>query len=111
MSKQTIYNILAAKSEPVKVDLAISEDVNQAAYLLDGYANDVRLLKKSMREDMRRLEMLTNDGIEVFRSLTGMQNDLKSRLKELGMTADSSAPYKAAEKAIGLWADANSLKI
>jgi len=98
-------------AETIKVDLAITDDVNQAAYLLDGYANDMRLLKKSMQEDMRRLEGIQNDGIEMFRSLSSLQNDLKSKFKEIGLDASQSPQFKAAEKALTLWADANSLKI
>jgi hypothetical protein len=116
MSKQIFSKIAkigeeVRSAEAIKVDLAITDDVNQAAYLLDGYANDMRLLKKSMQADMRRLEGIQNDGIEMFRSLNSLQNELKSKFKELGLDASQAPQYKAAEKALTLWADANSMKI
>jgi hypothetical protein len=116
MSKQIFSKIAkigeeVRSAEAIKVDLAITDDVNQAAYLLDGYANDMRLLKKSMQEDMRRLEGIQGDGIEMFRSLSSLQNELKSKFKEIGLDAAQSPQFKAAEKALTLWADANSMKI
>jgi hypothetical protein len=116
MSKQIFSKIAkigeeVRSAEAIKVDLAITDDVNQAAYLLDGYANDMRLLKKSMQEDMRRLEGIQGDGIEMFRSLSSLQNELKSKFKEIGLDAAQSPQFNAAEKALTLWADANSMKI
>ena len=98
-------------AEIVKVDLAITDDVNQTAYLLDAYANDMQILKKSMQQDMRKLEEIQKDGIEMFRSLNSLQNQLESKFKELGLDASQSPQYKAAEKALAIWSDANSMKI
>jgi hypothetical protein len=108
-SKQTVYNILASK--PLKTELALVDDVNQDSYLLESYANDILVIKKQMQESMRRLESIQADGIQKFKSLSSMQNELESKFKELGLEASSNAAYKKAEDALNKWSDANSLKI
>jgi hypothetical protein len=99
------------QAEAVKVELALVDDIVDNSRLLTDYANELKALKKSMQSDMRALEALQNDGIQYFRSLSGMQNQLVAKLNELGLDKGQSPHNNAIEKALALWSDANSMKI
>lgn len=99
------------EAEAVKVELSLVNDIIDSSNNLLDLANETIGLKKSMKTDMRRLEGYQADGVELFRSLQKMQQDLTIKLKELDLQPDGSPQYKLAEKALSSWSDANSLKI
>ena len=116
MSKQIFSKIAkigeeVRESEAIKVELALVNDIVDASNNLIDVANEALGLKKSMKTDMRRLEGYQSDGVELFRSLQKMQQELVIKLKELDLQPSGSPQYKLAEKALSSWSDANSIKI
>jgi hypothetical protein len=115
MSKQ-IFSKIAKIGEEVrsvnKVELYSIDELDQAATYLEDFADDLKALKKSMQADMRRIEGIQMEGIDMFRSIQkGQASSIESMAKQLGVNASSIAQYAAAEKALQAWSDANSMKI
>jgi hypothetical protein len=110
-TKQTVYNILAAKSEPVKVELALIDNIKQLINFLEGDTNEVIGLKKEIKGINSELQAAQSAGIQKFKSLLSMQGELESKLKELGLQIDVNPLYKNLEAALQNWSDANSLKV
>ena len=112
--EQSVYNKLhkfSAKEEAMKVELSLVNDIIDSSNSLLDLANETLGLKKSMKVDMRRLDGYQADGVELFRSLQSMQQELIAKLKELDLQPSDSPQYKLVEKALGSWSDANSFKI
>jgi predicted nucleic acid-binding Zn-ribbon protein len=114
MSKQ-IFSKIAKIGEEVrsvnKVELYSIDELDQAATYLEEFADDLKALKKSMQADMRRIEGIQMEGIDMFRSIQKGQSSIESMAKQLGVNPSSIAQYAAAEKALQAWSDANSMKI
>jgi hypothetical protein len=114
MSKH-IFSKIAKIGEEVrsvnKVELYSIDELDQAATYLEEFADDLKALKKSMQADMRRIEGIQIEGIDMFRSIQKGQSSIESMAKQLGVNPSSIAQYAAAEKALQAWSDANSMKI
>jgi hypothetical protein len=114
MSKH-IFSKIAKIGEEVrsvnKVELYSIDELDQAATYLEEFADDLKALKKSMQADMRRIEGIQMEGIDMFRSIQKGQSSIESMAKQLGVNPSSIAQYVAAEKALQAWSDANSMKI
>lgn len=116
MSKQIFSKIAKIGKElrsaqPMKVELSLVNDIIDSSNSLLDIADETLGLKKSMKTDMRRLEGYQADGVELFRSLQKLQQELVAKLKDLGLQQNESPQYKLVEKALTSWADANSFKI
>jgi len=109
MSKQTVYNILA--SNPVKVELALVDDIKQLVNFLEGDTNEVIGLKKTIKELTSELDAAQSAGIQKFKTLSSLRSDYESKLKELGLEVSSNPVYKNLESTLDKWSDANSLKV
>lgn len=108
---QSIYNILAAKAEPVKVELFSIDEADQAAAYLEEIAVDLITLKKSMQANMRKIESMTQDGVGQFKDLLSATAEIEKIAKQLGVDPSSIQQYKIADAALEKWSQANSMKI
>ena len=97
--------------EAKKVELFSIDEADQAATYLEDIAVELIGLKKSMQQDMRRIESYTTDGIDQFRSLLSAAQEIERMAKQLGVNPSSIAQYKAAQAALDKWTEANSMKI
>lgn len=98
MSKQTIYNILAAKAEPVKVDLGAQEmykTASDANRVLGDLIVTSRLagIESALRSNV-------SSAYNWFKKLEADMRDFEAKAKELGMQPESVANYKFAQKAL-----------
>ncbi len=114
---KSVFSKIAKASEQIKeleakkVELFSIDEADQAAAYLEDVAVEVIGLKKSMQQDMRRIEAYTKDGVEQFRSLLQVTQEIERMAKQLGVDPMSIAQYKAAEAALDKWAEANGMKI
>jgi biopolymer transport protein ExbB/TolQ len=114
---KNVFSKIAKASEQIKeleakkVELFSIEDADQAAAYLEDVAVELIGLKKSIQQDMRRIEGYTQDGIEQFRSLLSATQEIERMAKQLGVNPMSIAQYKSAQSALDKWSQANSMKI
>lgn len=114
---KSVFSKIAKASEQIKeleakkVELFSIDEADQAAAYLEDVAIELIGLKKSIQQDMRRIEGYTNDGIEQFRSLLSATQEIERMAKQLGVNPTSIAQYKAAQAALDKWSEANSMKI
>lgn len=114
---KSVFSKIAKASEQIKeleakkVELFSIDEADQAAAYLEDVAVEVIGLKKSMQQDMRRIEAYTKDGVEQFRSLLQVTQEIERMAKQLGVDPMSITQYKAAEAALDKWAEANGMKI
>jgi hypothetical protein len=109
-SFEKFMNSNAVKVElgEVKVELNLLSDGADLAKQLNDLAFELKGNKKDISTTMRRIEGLTQDGIEVFKALQRVKARLESINKESGLKAEFPP---IVENAMNAWADANSLKI
>jgi hypothetical protein len=88
MSKQTIYNILAAKSEPVKVDLSLVKEAD-ALYdqLVQGAKAQVSILLK-VEQKLKSLEAVAKKLQQIDGNIQELQKELGTDI-ELNYAADT----------------------
>ena len=116
MSKQIFSKIAkigeeVRLAETIKVELSLVNDIIDHSNDLIEISNETIGMKNDLKAYMRRLEGYQTDGVELFRALQKMQQELIGRLKELELQPTDSPQYKLAEKALSSWSDANSMKI
>ena len=114
--KQVFAKIVKASEqikelEAKKIELFSVDEADQAAAYLEDIALELIGLKKSMQQDMRRIESYTTDGIDQFRSLLSATQEIERMAKQLGVNPTGIAQYKAAQAALDKWTEANSMKI
>ena len=111
LAKFSTKEVELSAQEPIEVELSLVNDIIDSSNSLLDIADETLGLKKSMKTDMRRLEGYQADGVELFRSLQRMQQELVAKLKDLDLQPNDSPQYKLVEKALASWSDANSFKI
>jgi len=96
------------KKRVIKTNLNLLADGADLAKQLNDLAFELSGNKKDISATMRRIEGLTKDGIEVFKSLQRVKSRLEAINKESGINAEFPP---IVDKAMAAWSNANSLKI
>ena len=92
-----------------RVDLGMVQDGTQSAKNLVGIAEELKGIKKALARDMKRIDGYASDGMQEFRYLQNVVNNIEKINKEMGI--GSIPELKAMEKALDDFAEANTLKI
>lgn len=89
MSKQSIYNILAAKAEPVKVDLALINDFGMLKSKIimekDEIFSDIEQIRSLIKILLPKIKINSSDSSE----LSDMAHRLRVSSKEIGVNFDT----------------------
>lgn len=96
MSKQSIYNILAAKAEPVKVELALVDELASlvassravSSEMTDSYVSARRFGQAGIKAGERHLDNL--------KQIDKLAQEIKSNAEQLGIDPSQVRPLKEA---------------
>lgn len=94
-----------------KIDLGMIQDGKQSASELSDIAKELKGIKKELSRDMKRIDGYASDGMQQFKYLQKVVNNIEKINKEMGISSSSIPELKAMEKAMDDFADANTLKI
>ena len=97
MSKQTIYNILAAKAEPVKVELALRDDVVKMSKLLydkkyegQDIRSEIRAAAIEFNKLLVKADAATKEHQSLLNKAINLQNQMTKQLNDLGLAMKDS---------------------
>jgi hypothetical protein len=116
MSKQIFSKIAkigeeVRAQEPMKVELALVDDLRESSNFLEAYVADLKAMKKSIQMDMRRIKSIEADGADAYKATYKMWLNLEEVSKQLGVSANTIPQYAAAQKNLQGWLDATKLPI
>jgi hypothetical protein len=112
MSKQSIYNMLASKAEPIKIDLSVIDDLNAAIASIrplesnyDVIIRNTNSFLKEARGLIGSYELVTTQAAKalngyqnVLSQLTKVQRQYVAQAKELGIDAKKTPEYNKAQQ-------------
>lgn len=103
---QRIFTKLAEN----KIELGMIQDGQSSARELSAIANELKGIKKEISRDIKRIDGYASDGMQQFKYLQKVTNDIEKINKEMGIST-SIPELKAMEKAMDDFSEANKLKI
>tara|TARA_R110000744_G_scaffold11721_4_gene35546 strand:- start:499 stop:822 length:324 start_codon:yes stop_codon:yes gene_type:complete len=92
-----------------KVELGMIQEGAQSAKNLAGIAEELKGIKKALARDMKRIDGYASDGMQEFKYLQNVVNNIEKINKEMGI--GSIPELKAMKKAMDNFSEANKLKI
>lgn len=96
MSKQSVYNILAAKAEPIKVELSSISEMNQVASKAEQLANQIAPLTKIFNEAsfaVDKAEKLIAEANKLYSDGTSVGYAFGSKAEDLGLNPRQYKEY------------------
>ena len=90
MSKQSIYNMLASKAEPVKVELSIKDDFEAAFESAVDAQSEAAGEVSLIRKQIEKVESSLNAARTKYVETNKIGNKFESAAKELGLDISST---------------------
>ena len=89
-TKQTVYNILAAKAEPVKIELSIKDDFEAAFESAVDAQSEAAGEVSLIRKQIEKVESSLNSARTKYVETNKIGNKFESAAKELGLDISST---------------------